>query len=323
MSYFIAFDTSHNPRGRINDNYTQLHNLLTNNNYISYDFFEPLITQDSLQSYDILVLACPDFSQISLQEILEIKNWVKNDGGGLLLLSHAGGDKGRKSNLSQLSEQFGIIFENNQVLDKKKNIGWENLPIISNFKNKIKITQNIKEICYRGGSSLEQIGKTTPIIFSNKTSEPKEAPLISMSKLEKGKIICCGSYEIFRDNTKGGIEFHSHQILALNIFNSLISDYRKKKSSSFSNTLKKKEKEQTDTKPNSKNHRHREDIEAEYRGLGDKLRSEINILNFVKKKFKSGNLETNKYQSLKYNLETKIERIKLRLRELKRILNTL
>ncbi len=330
MSYFIAFDTSHNPRGRINDNYTQLNDLLTSNNFICHEFFEPLITQDSLQSYDILVLACPDFSQISLQEILEIKNWIKNDGGSLLLLSHAGGDKGRKSNLSQLSEQFGIIFENDQVLDKKKNNGWENLPIISNFINNHPILNKIENICYRAGCSLTKIGETSSIILSNKTSEPLEVPLVCVSILEKGKIVCCGSYELFRDNIKGGIPFPSHHILAINIFNWLISDYRIKLRSKSSFIAPKKvvendvvNKEQIEQEKISEISRSPEDLIAEFNGLNDKLRSEINILNFVEKKFKSGNLQNGKYQNLKYNIQNRINNIKKRIKEIKLILDNI
>ena len=111
------------------------------------------VLEESLKPYDILVFACPDYSKISSQEVMEISNWVKEDGGGLLLLSHAGGDRGRSSNLSELSEQFGIAFENDQVLDETVNIGMENLPLISNFMPPHPITGGIGEICYRAGCS--------------------------------------------------------------------------------------------------------------------------------------------------------------------------
>jgi hypothetical protein len=159
---------------------------------------------------------------------MEIVNWVKEDGGGLFLLSHAGGDRGRNSNLSELSEQFGIAFENDQVLDEVNNIGIENLPIIDsmNFIPPHPITANVESMCYRAGCSLTVIGRAISIASSNETSEPFSCSLICTSEPENGRVCAVGSYEMFRDNTGGGMQYEDHSNLALNIFNWLISDYR-------------------------------------------------------------------------------------------------
>ncbi|MFX1316359.1 MAG: hypothetical protein ACFE9T_10880, partial [Promethearchaeota archaeon] len=125
MPYNIAFDIAHKPRGRIDENLTELRDYLNANDFLCYNFLEVPITKESLMPYDLLVFVCPDFAKISTLEISEIVNWIKNSGGGLLLLSHAGGDRGRNSNLSEISEQFGIAFENDQVLDETINLGIE------------------------------------------------------------------------------------------------------------------------------------------------------------------------------------------------------
>ncbi|MFX0037655.1 MAG: hypothetical protein ACFE9I_18700, partial [Candidatus Hermodarchaeota archaeon] len=143
MPYHVAFDVSHKPRGKIDENLTELRDSLNTNDFICYNFLEIPIREESLMPYDILVFVCPDFARISTQEINAIVNWVKNSGGGLLLLSHAGGDKGRGSNLSEISEQFGIVFENDQVLDEKINFGLENIPLISTFNIPHPITSEI------------------------------------------------------------------------------------------------------------------------------------------------------------------------------------
>ena len=226
MPYYIAFDIGHKPRGNIDDNYTELRDLLSANDFQCHNIFETSITRESLEPYDILVFACPDFAKISRQEILEIEAWVKNDGGGLLLLSHAGGDKGRNSNLSDLSELFGIRFENDQVLDEEENIGLENMPIVNNFNPPHPITSGLDSVCYRAGCSLTVIGSGFAIVSSNETSEPFSSPLICVSEPEKGRIVCGGSYEMFRDRIGGGLQFEGHSKLALNIFEWLISDYR-------------------------------------------------------------------------------------------------
>jgi len=227
MPYHIAFDISHKPRGRIDENLTELRDYLNSNDFICYNYLEVPITEVSLAPYDILVFVCPDFARISSFEINAIVNWVKNAGGGLLLLSHAGGDKGRGSNLSEISEQFGIAFENDQVLDERINLGIENIPLISVFNIPHPITADIGTLCYRSGSSLSIIGSGAfSIADSNDTSEPFSCPLICVSEPEKGRVCCIGSYELFRDKIGGGFQCNDNPQLAQNIFKWLVSDFR-------------------------------------------------------------------------------------------------
>jgi hypothetical protein len=227
MSYHIAFDVAHKPRGRIDENLTELRDHLNSNDFVCYNFLELPITEESLIPYDILVFVCPDFSRISANEITHIVKWVKNSGGGLLLLSHAGGDRGRGSNLSEISEQFGIIFENDQVLDERVNLGMENIPLISTFNIPHPITSEIDTLCYRSGCSLSIVGSGAfSIADSNETSEPFSCPLICVSEIGEGRVCCIGSYEMFRDKIGGGFRCSDHPSLSLNIFKWLVSDYR-------------------------------------------------------------------------------------------------
>jgi len=227
MPYHIAFDITHKPRGRIDENLTELRDMLNSNDLVCYNFLEVPITEESLIPYDILVFMCPDFSRISPNEITQIVKWVKNSGGGLLLLSHAGGDKGRGSNLSEISEQFGIRFENDQVLDEENNLGLENVPQISTFNIPHPITANIDSLCYRSGCSLSIIGSGAfSIADSNETSEPFSCPLVCVTEISNGRVCCIGSYEMFRDKIGGGFQCSDHPSFALNIFKWLVSDYR-------------------------------------------------------------------------------------------------
>lgn len=215
----IAFDESHQERGKLNTSLTQLYSILANNGYNCIRFAEFPITLENLEPYDIIVFACPDNSKFSREEISDIVKWVKR-GRGLLMLSHAGGDKGRRSNLSELAEQFGIIFENDQVLDRVNNLGVENLPTISNFPVPHPITENLKEICYRAGCSLSiSSSGITPVISSGPHSNPIESPLILAGEIEAGRICGIGSYEMFRDRISGGIGHVSHEDLIMNIMN--------------------------------------------------------------------------------------------------------
>ncbi|MFX1287856.1 MAG: hypothetical protein ACFFFY_04765 [Promethearchaeota archaeon] len=225
-NYNIAFDVAHKPRGKIDENLTELRDFLNANDFLCYNFLETPITQNSLKAFDILVFVCPDFARITTMEITEINNWVRQDGGGLLLLSHAGGDRGRNSNLSELSQNFGIIFENDQVLDETYNLGMENMPIITAFIPPHPITNSISSICYRSGCSLSVLGNSISIVSSNETSEPFSSALVCVSEPDKGRICAIGSYELFRDRVGGGFSNDEHPSFAYNIFSWLISDYR-------------------------------------------------------------------------------------------------
>ena len=229
MPYYIAFDAGHKCRGKISENYSDLRAYLESSDLESYNFID-MITQETLRPYDILVFACPDFAKINTQEISEIEKWVKYDGGGLLLLSHAGGDRGRNSNLNELSELFGIAFENDQVLDDRSNLGLENLPIIYSptFNPPHPVTNNLDSICYRAGCSLTVVGGGAfAVATSNDTSDPFSSPIICVAEQGNGRICCIGSYELFRNKVGGGLQYDSHSYLAYNVFNWLISDYRR------------------------------------------------------------------------------------------------
>ncbi len=226
MPYNIAFDVAHKPRGKLDENLTELRDFLNANDYVCYNFLEAPITRNSLKSFDILVFVCPDFAKISSMEITEISSWIRDDGGGLLMLSHAGGDRGRNSNLSELSQAFGITFENDQVLDNTYNLGLENMPIVTAFIPPHPITSSISSLCFRSGCSLSLLGNSISIVSSNETSEPFSTPLICVAEPDKGRVCAIGSYELFRDRVGGGFGNDEHPNLAFNIFSWLVSDYR-------------------------------------------------------------------------------------------------
>ena len=223
----VAIDQAHKERGNLTTNFKTLNDILTENGYTCYSYAEFPIARNNLAPFDILVLACPDNAKFSKQEIETIVNWVKNEGGGLLMLSHAGGDKGRRSNLSELGEQFGIIFENDQVLDKVNNMGVENLPVITNFGFPHPITEDVSSICYRAGCSLTVASMSvTPVVSSSPDAEPVESPLVLSTEIGEGRVVAIGSYEMFRDKIGGGIKEGSHTQLLLNIFNWLKTSKR-------------------------------------------------------------------------------------------------
>ncbi|MHA1371283.1 MAG: hypothetical protein ACTSRA_16395, partial [Promethearchaeota archaeon] len=228
MQFHIGFDISQKPRGRIDSNYKVLRQVLESAGFGCWEYASFPITRESLQNYDILVFPCTDFSKFSKEEIEEITTWVREDGGGLLMLSHAGGDKGRRTNLSELAQQFGMNFENDQVLDEENNFGIENMPNINIFPIQHPITQNIDSICYRAGSSITIIGMAQEIAKTGPNAKPPNSSVIVAAEVGEGKAVGVGSYEIFRDEITGGIQHPNHMQLAKNLFFWLITDKRRK-----------------------------------------------------------------------------------------------
>ncbi|HMF29861.1 MAG TPA: hypothetical protein VKK79_00490 [Candidatus Lokiarchaeia archaeon] len=225
MTYYVAFDESHKPRGKIESNYRNLQRHLEGEGFVCHPFQEFPITQKTLQPYDCLVVPCPDFSKFSEQEIADIGHWVREDGGGLLMLSHAGGDKGRRSNLSELSEKFGMIFESDQVLDDKHNCGMGNLPQIKDFVMH-PVSAGITELCFRAGCSLTVVGPAIAVASTGEEANPFSVPVIVAAECDEGRVVGMGSYEIFRDRIGSGFGEGQHAQLASNIFNWLMSDKR-------------------------------------------------------------------------------------------------
>nr|MDO8086495.1 hypothetical protein [Candidatus Sigynarchaeum springense] len=227
MQFHIGFDESHKERGKLSSNYRTLRQLLESEGFGCWEYSSFPITRQSLQNYDILVFACTDSSKYSAEEIEAIATWVKEDGGGLLMLSHAGGDRGRRTNMTELATQFGMLFENDQVLDDMNNYGIDNMPNIKTFPNPHPIVEGISSICYRAGCSVSIVGMSQSIALTNPSSIPGNVTIIAASEPGEGKAVCIGSYEIFRDEINGGITNPaSHAQLAKNIFSWLVTPRR-------------------------------------------------------------------------------------------------
>lgn len=214
----IGFDESQKERGKLGTNYQALRQFLQAEGYGCWEFSSFPITRQSLQNYDIMVFACTDSSKFTPDEIEAIAGWVREDGGGLLLLSHAGGDRGRRSNMGELASQFAMVFENDQVLDEHNNFGIDNMPNITYFPMPHPIIEGINSICYRAGCSVSIVGFAQSVAIADATANPSNATVIGASDQGEGRVVCIGSYEILRDEISGGINHPNHVQLARNVF---------------------------------------------------------------------------------------------------------
>ncbi|MEM2637429.1 MAG: hypothetical protein QXL15_03660 [Candidatus Korarchaeota archaeon] len=212
----ILFDVTQKERGAPTTVYTTLKNILENMGAEVSIYSEYPIREAGIRGATVLVIGCPTDSKFSQAEIDAIVSFVRN-GGSLLVLSNAGGDSGNRSNLNELIGYFGIKLNTDQVLDTFSNLGVESMPVLQ-VSATHPILENVTEICYRSGCSLTTEGEALPLIFTSPHSQPPSMPILAVAEYHKGRVLVIGSYSIFRDALKGGIETKDNKQLAINSF---------------------------------------------------------------------------------------------------------
>jgi hypothetical protein len=218
----ILFDQTQNERGRLDSTFSHLGDLLKENDYDIEPYTEFMILAKKIEKAQIVVFGCPNSSKLRPAEIDVLKRYVEK-GGGLLLLSLSGGDRGLMNNLSKLAEHFGISFDNTAVKDERNNAGIPTMPIISDITSH-PITEDVKNLVYPSGCTLKVSGKAIEIAKTSEMAEPAHQPIVAIIEHRKGRVVCAGSYEIFR--TGGGFDNESNKTFALNVFRWLAGDVR-------------------------------------------------------------------------------------------------
>ncbi|MHA1576304.1 MAG: hypothetical protein ACTSU3_02975, partial [Candidatus Thorarchaeota archaeon] len=210
----VYFDQTQNERGRLDSTYSDLGDLLRDNDYEVEAYTEFMVLPKKIENVQVMVFGCPNSSKLRQPEIETLKKFVKN-GGGLLMLSLSGGDRGLMNNMSKLSEMFGITFENTAVKDDRNNAGLPTMPIIKEFAKHV-ITEGIKDILVPSGCTLQVSGKAKSIAKTSDTGDPPMKSVMAISEFGKGRVVCVGSYEVFRRG--GGFKHEGNQTLASNVF---------------------------------------------------------------------------------------------------------
>jgi len=205
LSDKIGFDITQKERGRVTSNYQGLKELFESENFVCEEFNEIPITLKLVEQYRIVIFACPDSSKLRPDEITTLLHYVKQ-GGALILLNHAGGDQGRRTNLGTITTQCGINFNNNQVFDPLANLGMDSYPLITKF-HEHPILQDISDICYRIGCTLDVSDNAIPLAFTTDSADPSQKPILALASYGNGYILVSGSYEMFIDEVRGGIKY--------------------------------------------------------------------------------------------------------------------
>ncbi|MHA1480245.1 MAG: hypothetical protein ACTSQZ_02325 [Candidatus Thorarchaeota archaeon] len=210
----VYFDQTQNERGRLDSTYSDLGDLLKDDDYDVEAYTEFMILPKKIENAQVIVFGCPNSSKLRQAEIDTLKKYVKN-GGGLILLSLSGGDRGLMNNMSKLAEYFGITFDNTAVKDDRNNAGIPTMPLIKDFK-KHAITEGIKDLLIPSGCTLKVSGKAKSLATTSDTADPPKQSVLAISEFGKGRVVCISSYEVFRRG--GGFKHEGNQTLASNVF---------------------------------------------------------------------------------------------------------
>ncbi len=210
----VYFDQTQNERGRLDSTYSDLGHLLKDNDYDVEPYTEFMILPKNLEHCSVFVLGCPNSSKVRQAEIDALKKFVKK-GGGLFLLSLSGGDRGLMNNMTDISVAFGIKFENTAVKDERTNAGLPTMPIIKDLEQHA-TTSGVSDILFPSGCSLKVSNRAAGIAKTADTADPPSQPVIAVAEFGQGKVICAGSYELFRRG--GGLKHQGNVTFALNAF---------------------------------------------------------------------------------------------------------
>lgn len=234
----LLFDLIHNEMLNISeDDFSEFSNLLKRLNVKIRNNDAKDISKKILRDVDILVIGNPINEYFSNIEIKEILHFVRN-GGGLLLLSEYGGDYIQRTNLDDISKNFGVLFNKNII--KERNELNKNCSSVLSIQEIIEhsITHQVRELIIGGSCSLVLNKFSRPLARCNRESwsesfqahsnnwihdETEEAHVLSAcSEYGKGKVVAMGDVDIFTNDENIGLNRLDNRKFVLNVLNWLI-----------------------------------------------------------------------------------------------------
>lgn len=245
--YIALFDDSHNEMLNYEDEeYFEFKELLVKNNFTLKQCEKPILSQEDLSEIDILIIGNPINEYFSKEEIEIILNYTRS-GGSLLLIAEFGGDFIQKTNLNDLSKNFGIFFESS-IIKQDTNELSENIHIIKSF-NKHKITNNLNKILIGGACTLKIREPAKPLCYAQtdscienyndslklwiKDKEDKDLLIAACSKFGKGKVFAIGDVDLFSNNENIGIFELDNRKFVLNAINWLLESVKSEEVTSW------------------------------------------------------------------------------------------
>ncbi|ALV62185.1 Endonuclease/Exonuclease/phosphatase family protein [Thermococcus sp. 2319x1] len=172
------------------------------------------LNRELLSKYDVLIITNPR-EDITEEEAQAIKEWVK-EGGGLLIT----GDWYRYvyyKSLNRVTEEFGIKFNPDELMDDDQNTGRPYFPLVGEFNFDHPATKFLNETSqlYYNGDTLEVSGNAVWVIRGYPTAyaidgsekvvkEKGSKPVVAAAvEVGKGRMVAYGSSKALSDDYYG------------------------------------------------------------------------------------------------------------------------
>jgi len=244
----ILFDLVHNEMLALDKDYTDFLKLLHNLNFKVEKNENKDLTKKVLENVDVLVLGNPIDDYFSNIEIKEIVNFVRL-GGSLLLVSEYGADYLQKTNLNDITNHFGFLFEKNLIKEQNpKNQNCSSILHIHEFPE-VDFLNGLREVVIGGTCSLYLKKGVRALLETNKLNNWSEIYNNSSEEWEKdkeqqhviaayvkfgqGKVIAFGDIDIFCSDDNIGINTLDNQKFLHNVFSWLVEPVKKSDVNSF------------------------------------------------------------------------------------------
>lgn len=188
------------------------------------------INSDILVDADLLIVGCPINHYFLYDEISDIMDFIIN-GGCLLIASEYGGDSVQKTNINDLTRNFGIYFENTAIRTKD-DTGSTSLPLITKLINH-DITKGIRKIMLGGTCTIRTAKNAYGICMSGPETwveiyddlnnvwikhDDHDIPLIAANTYGQGRVVALGDIDVFGSNPRFGLSSLDNRKLIENIF---------------------------------------------------------------------------------------------------------
>ena len=244
----ILFDLNHNEMLTLDKDYTDFLKLLQNLNLKIEKNENKDLTKKILEKVDILVLGNPIDDYFSNIEIKDIVNYVRT-GGRLIIISEYGADYLQKTNLNDITNHFGFLFEKNLIKEENpKNHNCSSILHIHEFPE-TDFLNGLREVVIGGTCSLylkkgaRALLETNKLnnwseIYNNSSEEwekdkEQQHVIAAYAKFGQGKVIALGDIDIFCSDDNIGINTLDNQKFLHNIFSWLVEPVKKSDVNSF------------------------------------------------------------------------------------------
>ena len=248
QSKVVLVDLSHGEMLTLDEDFSDFLKLLNNLNFKVEKNENKDLTKKVLENVDVLVLGNPIDDYFSNIEIKEIVNFVRL-GGSLLLVSEYGADYLQKTNLNDITNHFGFLFEKNLIKEQNpKNQNCSSILHIHEFPEN-DFLNGLREVVIGGTCSLylkkgaRALLETNKLnnwseIYNNSSEEwekdkEQQHVIAAYAKFGQGKVIALGDIDIFCSDDNIGINTLDNQKFLHNLFSWLVEPVKKSDVNSF------------------------------------------------------------------------------------------